>query len=391
MEKTMVSPPAASPSTISPASSSHLGKRHDHSEDAQESSSGGGYNGGPSSTTGRKSSSSGGSRPKRAQVSRACARCKNLRRACNEYRPCKRCVDAGLGDQCLGLPGPVSLAWVSDGSQAFGHIPREAVQRMADLLPARVMDYCVDRFFARLHPTIPILTPEYVAQMKVVAGPSEVGMEAHCLLTAVCALVLLQVEEPESLWIQGLIPEKNALHGRMLFEEALAAHRNFARRSNPTFEQCLLTFFLGDDAVLAAADAHTRGVGESGGGGAGGPLVLGSVGVGAVARDPVPAARDASDHGRIAYPWRRRPEPFGVLEFGGAVQSAGHVVHRAVEYGKGGDAAVERGVDVYRDGGECGAAVDFGPQGHAKGEFEGDAAVVADHSLAAASAVRVPC
>ncbi|EXF80236.1 hypothetical protein CFIO01_11516 [Colletotrichum fioriniae PJ7] len=250
MEKTMVSPPAASPSTISPASSSHLGKRHDHSEDAQESSSGGGgggYNGGPggpSSAGGRKSSSSGGSRPKRAQVSRACARCKNLRRACNEYRPCKRCVDAGLGDQCLGLPGPVSLAWVSDGSQAFGHVPREAVQRMADLLPARVMDYCVDRFFARLHPTIPILTPEYVAQMKVVAGPSEVGMEAHCLLTAVCALVLLQVEEPESLWIQGLIPEKNALHGRMLFEEALAAHRNFARRSNPTFEQCLLTFFL---------------------------------------------------------------------------------------------------------------------------------------------------
>ncbi|KXH43016.1 hypothetical protein CSIM01_01770 [Colletotrichum simmondsii] len=282
MEKTMVSPPAASPSTISPASSSHLGKRHDHSEDAQESSSGGGggYNGGPSSTPGgRKSSSSGGSRPKRAQVSRACARCKNLRRACNEYRPCKRCVDAGLGDQCLGLPGPVSLAWVSDGSQAFGHVPREAVQRMADLLPARVMDYCVDRFFARLHPTIPILTPEYVAQMKVVAGPSEVGMEAHCLLTAVCALVLLQVEEPES----------------FLVSEG------------------------GDDVVFAAADEYTRGVGESGGGGAGGSVILGSAGVGAVARDPVPAARDAADHGRVAYPGRRRPEPFGVLEFGGAV------------------------------------------------------------------------
>ncbi|KAK6217017.1 C6 finger domain-containing protein [Colletotrichum tabaci] len=240
MQKMMVSPPAASPSSISPASSSHLGKRHDLSEDAHDSGSGShgyGHNGNPSS-------SSSGSRPKRAQVSRACARCKSLRRACNEYRPCKRCVDAGLGDQCLGLPGPVSLAWVSDGSQAFGHVPHEAVQRMADLLPARVMDYCVDRFFARLNPTIPILTPEYVAHLKVVAGPSEPGMEAHCLLTAVCALVLLQVEEPESLWLQGLIPEKNALHGRMLFEEALAAHRNFARRSNPSFEQCLLTFFL---------------------------------------------------------------------------------------------------------------------------------------------------
>ncbi|KAK1566245.1 uncharacterized protein LY79DRAFT_572443 [Colletotrichum navitas] len=106
------------------------------------------------------------------------------------------------------------------------------------------MDYCVDRFFDRLNPTIPILTPEYVAHLKVVAGPSEPGIEAHCLLTALCALVLLQVEEPESLWQRGLIPEKNAVHGRMLFEEALAAHRNFARRSNPSFEQCLLTFFL---------------------------------------------------------------------------------------------------------------------------------------------------
>ncbi|KXH63540.1 hypothetical protein CSAL01_08000 [Colletotrichum salicis] len=298
MEKTMVSPPAASPSTISPASSSHLGKRRDHSEDAQESSSGGGgigpggYNGGGGgvggggTSTGRKSSSSGGSRPKRAQVSRACARCKNLRRACNEYRPCKRCVDAGLGDQCLGLPGPVSLAWVSDGSQAFGHVPHEAVQRMADLLPARVMDYCVDRFFARLHPTIPILTPEYVAQLKVVAGPSEAGMEAHCLLTAPGVLV------PAG----------------------------------------------GDDVVFAVEDEYARGVGESEGRG-----------------------------------------------------SVGHVVYRAVEYGKGGDAAVERGVDVYRDGGEWRAAVDFGSEGYAKGESAGDAAVVEDYPLAAAFAVRVSC
>ncbi|WDK19719.1 hypothetical protein CGRA01v4_11006 [Colletotrichum graminicola] len=248
MIQMMVSSPVASPSSISPASSSQLGKRHGLSEDAQDSGAGAGYGHGYAHDPGHSGnpslSSSSGSRPKRAQVSRACARCKSLRRACNEYRPCKRCVDAGLGDHCLGLPGPVPLAWVSDGSQAFGYVPREAVQRIADLLPVRVMDYCVDRFFDRLNPTTPILTPDYVAHLKVIAGPSEPGIEAHCLLTALCALVLLQVEEPESLWQQGLIPEKNAMHGRMLFEEALAVHRNFARRSNPSFEQCLLTFFL---------------------------------------------------------------------------------------------------------------------------------------------------
>ncbi|KAK7441261.1 hypothetical protein Landi51_10182 [Colletotrichum acutatum] len=346
MEKTMVSPPAASPSTISPASSSHLGKRHDHSEDAQESSSGGGYNGGGpggdgAPGSGRKSSSSGGSRPKRAQVSRACARCKNLRRACNEYRPCKRCVDAGLGDQCLGLPGPVSLAWVSDGSQAFGHVPREAVQRMADLLPARVMDYCVDRFFARLHPTIPILTPDrdggaLSPDGRVRAGAASGGGAGESVDSG------LDSGEECAAWADVV---RGGARGASEFREAVESHPGF------------LVPERGNDVVPAAADEYARGVGESGGGGAGGSVVLGSVGVGAVARDP----------------------------------SAGYVVYRAVEYGKGGDAAVERGVDVYRDGGERGAAVDFGPQGYAKGEFEGDAAVVADYTLAAAFAVRLPC
>ncbi|EFQ31432.1 uncharacterized protein GLRG_06576 [Colletotrichum graminicola M1.001] len=228
----MVSSPVASPSSISPASSSQLGKRHGLSEDAQDSGAGAGYGHGYAHDPGHSGnpslSSSSGSRPKRAQVSRACARCKSLRRACNEYRPCKRCVDAGLGDHCLGLPGPVPLAWVSDGSQAFGYVPREAVQRIADLLPVRVMDYCVDRFFDRLNPTTPILTPDYVAHLKVIAGPSEPGIEAHCLLTALCALVLLQVEEPESLWQQGLIPEKNAMHGRMLMSTSPATGASYS-------------------------------------------------------------------------------------------------------------------------------------------------------------------
>ncbi|KAK2062046.1 hypothetical protein LY76DRAFT_613965 [Colletotrichum caudatum] len=218
----MVSPPAASPSSISPASSSQLGEQHGLSGDAQASGAGAGYGHDPVHSGKPSSSSSSGSRPKRAQ----------------------RCVDAGLADHCLGPPGSVALAWVSDASHAFAHVSREAIQRIADLLPAHVMDYCVDRFFARLNPTIPILTPAYVAHLKAVAGPSEPGMEAHCLLAALCALVLLQVEEPESLWQRGLIPEKNALHGRALFEEALAAHHNLTRRSNPSFEQCLLTFFL---------------------------------------------------------------------------------------------------------------------------------------------------
>ncbi|ROT41546.1 hypothetical protein SODALDRAFT_343454 [Sodiomyces alkalinus F11] len=196
---------------------------------------------------------------KRAQVTRACERCRNLRRACSDFRPCQRCVNHGLADQCLGMPGPVQLAWrgpalggastnplVTTGyhGHALHYGPHDAVGRLARLLPVAILDYCTERFFAKLYTTIPILTPEHVTRLKSSAGASEAGLEAHCLLAALCAMVLLQVEEPDSLYRQGLATEKNAAYGERLLEEALSVHRSLGRKSNPSYELCLLTFFL---------------------------------------------------------------------------------------------------------------------------------------------------
>ncbi|KAH7148245.1 hypothetical protein EDB81DRAFT_841881 [Dactylonectria macrodidyma] len=169
---------------------------------------------------------------KRVQVPRACQRCKTLRRGCSEFRPCRRCIDAGFGNQCTPhAPGQGGAT--------------DPLQSMAELVPLRVIDYCVERFFARLYPTIPILTRDYVAHLKaVMASSSEWRLEAYCVLVAMCAQVLLQAEEPENLFPQGIIPEKNAVYGQIILDVALAAHQTIPRNVKPTFNQCLLVFFL---------------------------------------------------------------------------------------------------------------------------------------------------
>ncbi|KAH7347169.1 RING-4 protein [Plectosphaerella cucumerina] len=200
-------------------------------------------------------------RSKRAQVPRACERCRSLRRACSDYRPCKRCIDNGLAEQCLGMPGSVQIAWgppasMSPGASWAGPGLQDSAHRLQEVLPARVLDYCAQRFLERLYPTIPILTHEHIIRLRHSMGPSESGLEAHATLVAMSAMVLLQAEEPESLHHQGLIRDKNVDYGRRLFDEASATQRILGRRPQPSFELCLLTFFL--YACHAALQHHSQ-------------------------------------------------------------------------------------------------------------------------------------
>ncbi|KAI0127213.1 RING-4 protein [Xylariales sp. AK1849] len=214
-------------------------------------------------------------RVKRAQVSRACGRCRRLQKGCSESRPCQRCIKTGLAEQCLAGGGPPTSAMpqtrygsgtavhelsarsapitsptlsplgLSSAPQAFTNFARESFQRQADLLPIRVIEYCAERFFSRLGPTIPIVSPEYVASLRRrIAESTEAGAEAYCVLLGMCAMVLLQVEEPGGRQFSDMVgAETNAAYGWVLLEEVLAAHRHLPRRSNPSFENVLLTFF----------------------------------------------------------------------------------------------------------------------------------------------------
>ncbi|KAI1775881.1 hypothetical protein F4818DRAFT_390644 [Hypoxylon cercidicola] len=212
-------------------------------------------------------------RAKRVQVARACHRCRRLQKACSDSRPCQRCTKAGLADECGGFPvqsrilpqppllqvspavgGAFSLGVSASppfrnldlptSPQAFTSFARESFVRKDDLLPPQVVDYCAGRFFERLAPTIPILTPEYLANLRTRAA-SEAGSEAYCVLLGLCAMVMLQVEEPRGNSFGQLITaENNAAYGWLLLEEALAAHRHLTRKSTPSLDSVLLVFFI---------------------------------------------------------------------------------------------------------------------------------------------------
>ncbi|RYP70226.1 hypothetical protein DL771_005613 [Monosporascus sp. 5C6A] len=266
------------------------------------------------------SDAGGQRRPKRAQVSRACQRCRRLQKACNEYRPCQRCSRAGLAEQCIGGGMPMSVLGatnhtllptiVTTGSaaaataaspgldSAASSSPRQAFTgtssiqhtypRQADLLPPHVIEYCSARFFERLFPTIPILVPEYVQSLQsrsisLITIPAFTGSsygtrtgkessssdaaaaaagEAYCLLFGLCAMVMLQVEDPSGLTFANLSVTllssapfshnpvtDNRTYGWLLLEEALALHRHLTvtRRSsniNPSLENVQLSFFI---------------------------------------------------------------------------------------------------------------------------------------------------
>ncbi|XXG95252.1 hypothetical protein Hte_001512 [Hypoxylon texense] len=218
-------------------------------------------------------------RAKRVQVARACQRCRRLQKACSDSRPCQRCVKAGLSDECGGFPvpsrvlppqpspslqvlpypGASSLGFAASSPlsfrnldlptspQAFTSFARESFVRKDDLLPPRVVDYCAGRFFARLAPTIPILTPDYVAGLRTRAASSEAGSEAYCVLLGLCAMVMLQVEEPGGNPLGQQLStgaDSNAAYGWLLLEEALAAHRHLTRKSTPSLDSVLLVFFI---------------------------------------------------------------------------------------------------------------------------------------------------
>lgn len=251
---------------------------------------------------------------KRAQVSKACQRCRRLQKGCSESRPCQRCIGVGLEDQCLRSemvmechrsgssrqgqhpslqtqsqphvvlprphPGisPVTAAGATTwsftqlptspeslvnypllGGAASASSPHQSQQHhqsSINPLSKPVLDHCISRFFSRLYPTIPILTPSYVDHLiQTSSSPSENGnSEAHTLLTSICALILLQIEDPTThLFTSHGIPHSNSVYGRLLFEEAQGHHHRALasgsthgaqRRFAPTLERVLITFFL---------------------------------------------------------------------------------------------------------------------------------------------------
>lgn len=218
------------------------------------------------SEAGAGSNADGQLRPKRAQVPRACHRCKRLQKGCSEQRPCQRCIKADLAHECIealsvdvirlrppGFVGHTSPGSVT-GPQSLVGPPQETHPR--NLPPPEVIDLCFGRFFSQLCPTIPILTEGYARGVRLRAESSQWDSGSCGTITALCAMVLLQVEDPEGYSFNGIIAVKNSVYGRQLFDEAVDIHQRIHRHSNPSFDQVLLTFFI--YACHASLFHHSR-------------------------------------------------------------------------------------------------------------------------------------
>lgn len=177
---------------------------------------------------------------KRFQVPRACDRCKSLRRGCSENRPCRRCVKAGLGDECMAS----SSAVLSPGNLPFTEW-EEALRRIRDFVDDEALvKRCVDGFFELLHPTIPVVSRPYVDHLLSEAGSPTAGLEARCLLAALSAQVILQTEPMDGVFHDNILPDRNGPFARSLFHSALLGFRSLPRLTTPGLAQCLLVFFL---------------------------------------------------------------------------------------------------------------------------------------------------
>ena len=194
-------------------------------------------------------------RPKRLQVARACQRCKRLQKGCSEHRPCQRCVRAGLAEQCAAaLPYNGGAATLVAGHPVFSPGTVSATRAFVDGFggasfsrsppPARVVDLCLHRFFSQLCPTIPILTPDYASTLRLKAESPESEPESYGAIVALCAMILLQVEDQDGRLVDDPVCEKNREYGQSLLDEAQAVHQSITKRSNPSFEHLLLVFFI---------------------------------------------------------------------------------------------------------------------------------------------------
>ncbi|KAK4448681.1 hypothetical protein QBC34DRAFT_352336 [Podospora aff. communis PSN243] len=174
---------------------------------------------------------------KRSQVSRACSRCKKHRRKCSDFRPCRRCLDQGLGEECLASPGLVHINAPLPTSD-------ESAEQPPDVPSAAIIDFCADHFFERLFPTIPIITPDYVLGLREAARTenSTSSTEARSLLSAICALVLLQAQDPDQ--TSASPTSQPAASGEEILKRATQSFGGKSPTASPSLEQVLLAFFL---------------------------------------------------------------------------------------------------------------------------------------------------
>ena len=110
------------------------------------------------------------------------------------------------------------------------------------LLTQELVMACIDVFFANMYPSCPILhrgTPEEQARF------ANRDLDTYCLLTSLCAFMMLQPEMPVAgdLTGQDGFLGTNVMSGTMLMEETIQCKKGYDHLESPTLAS-LATFCL---------------------------------------------------------------------------------------------------------------------------------------------------
>ena len=105
------------------------------------------------------------------------------------------------------------------------------------------MKDCIEFFFANMYPTLPILHRGTIEYQSLNA---ETNVDNYCLLTSLCAFMMIQPGMGIPGDASGLDshPGANLISGNLLLDETLRVRKSYDHLETPTINSLVTSFFL---------------------------------------------------------------------------------------------------------------------------------------------------
>lgn len=198
-------------------------------------------------------------------VKRACDACHRRKVKCDGLNPCRNCSSAQLSCTYHAIPqkkGPKgsrakviselrekqhqsTLSTKVSNRMNGLHSPPVApsLARTPGLLTNEIVKECIEFFFANMYPTMPILHRGMLEQQ---ARFADQDIDTYCLLTSLCAFMMIQPGMPIPGDPLGLdiMPGANLVSGTLLMEETLRVRKGYDHLENPSLGSLVTSFFL---------------------------------------------------------------------------------------------------------------------------------------------------
>ncbi|PVH84729.1 hypothetical protein DL98DRAFT_397681, partial [Cadophora sp. DSE1049] len=198
-------------------------------------------------------------------VKRACDACHRRKVKCDGINPCRNCSSAQLSCTYHAIPqkkGPKgSRAKVISElreTQRQSTLSSKVANRLnginsppcsptltptPGLLTNDMIKECIEFFFANMYPTLPILHRGRLEQQAMYADQN---VDTYCLLTSLCAFMMIQPGmgiPGDPLGLDSL-PGANLVSGNLLMEETLRVRKSYDHLETPTLNSLVTSFFL---------------------------------------------------------------------------------------------------------------------------------------------------